>query len=156
VSDYKKNILSALELGNESQCFISTATLCQVSNSIDDFEFNVEQKDKRIAELEAQSQWVSVEDELPKTKCIARYVNSHGNERTIMAEYIKQFTVEADNDCDSDGVSEYCEEKDTWYYKEGWWEVIDNWDDYHMVSVHQGEVTHWQALPTPPAKEQGS
>jgi hypothetical protein len=102
-----------------------------------------------------QSQWVSVEDRLPKKKCIARYINSHGNERTIMADYVDRFTVEADSDCDSDEVSEYCEEKDTWYYKEGWWEVIDNWDDYHMVSVHQGEVTHWMPLPTPPAKEQG-
>jgi len=52
MSDLKKNIDSALELGNESYCFISTATLCQASNAIDDFEFNEQAKARDIAVLE--------------------------------------------------------------------------------------------------------
>ena len=47
MSDYKENILSALELGNEAYCFISTATLCQALNAVEDFQ-------QRIAKLEAK------------------------------------------------------------------------------------------------------
>ena len=106
----------------------------------------------RIAELEAQSQWVSVEDRLPETKCIALYKNSLGKPRMVMAEYIKKHTLEASPDCDGEGVSEYCEEKDIYYYTEGWWEIIENWDEYNFIVIHKGEITHWQHLPECPTQ----
>ena len=32
----------------------------------------------------------------------------------------------------------------------GWYESIDNWDEYTQVSIYQGEPTHWMPLPDPP------
>ena len=32
----------------------------------------------------------------------------------------------------------------------GWYECIDNWDDYTEVAIHEGEPTHWMPLPAPP------
>ena len=39
--DLLKNIESALELGNESHCFISTATLCQAQNEIVNLRYQI-------------------------------------------------------------------------------------------------------------------
>ena len=107
---------------------------------------------QRIAELEAAGKWISVEDSLPETKCIALYKNSLGKPRMVMAEYIKKHTLEASPDCDGEGVSEYCEEKDIYYYTEGWWEIVENWDEYKFIVIHEGEVTHWQHLPECPTQ----
>ena len=106
----------------------------------------------RISELESQARWIPVSERLPERKCVAFYKNSHGKNRTIMAEYLPRYSVETNGECDNDGVEEYNEEKDAYYYIEGWWEMIDNWPDYTMVVVHE-EVTHWIPLPEPP-KEQ--
>ena len=97
-----------------------------------------------------QSQWISVEDRLPEVQCVATYLNGSGKRRRIMAEYFRRYTVEANMDDSSEGVSEYCEEKDTYFYAEGWWERIDNWEDYSFIVVHEGEITHWMPLPSPP------
>jgi len=109
-----------------------------------------------ISELQAaieSLQWISVEDRLPEVQCVATYLNRSGKRRRIMAEYFRRYTVEANMDDSSEGVSEYCEEKDTYFYAEGWWERIDNWEDYSFIVVHEGEITHWMPLPNPPESD---
>ncbi len=32
----------------------------------------------------------------------------------------------------------------------GWYECINNWDDYTEVAIHEGEPSHWMPLPAPP------
>ena len=32
----------------------------------------------------------------------------------------------------------------------GWYESIDNWNDYSQVAIHAGEPTHWMRVPSPP------
>ena len=103
-------------------------------------------------ELESQARWIPVSERLPERKCVAFYKNSHGKNRTIMAEYLPRYSVETNGECDNDGVEEYNEEKDAYYYIEGWWEMIDNWPDYTMVVVHE-EVTHWKHI-EPPKEQQ--
>jgi hypothetical protein len=97
------------------------------------------------------SEWIRVKDKLPDGKVIACYKNRSGKVRRIMAEYFHRYTIESSMD---DGVEdEYCEDNDNYYIVEGWYEIIDNWEDWGSVRVTEGEVTHWMPLPEPP-KEQ--
>lgn len=48
--------------------------------------------------------------------------------------------------------ADYDEETDEYYFPEGWWEVIKNWDDYSCVAIEDA-VTHWMPLPEPPKEE---
>jgi len=93
-------------------------------------------------------EWISVEDELPDRKVIAFYKNRSGTTRRIMAEYFHRYTVESSME---DGVEdEYSEKNDNYYIVEGWYEIIDNWEDWGSVRVIEGEITHWIPLPKPP------
>jgi hypothetical protein len=74
------------------------------------------------------------------------YVNELGKGRIIKAMKCGQYELEAG---DSD-FGEYCEEKDEYFCPAGWYEQIDNWDDYTSIQVYQGEPTHWMPLPEPP------
>lgn len=46
---------------------------------------------------------------------------------------------------------DYCEEDDEYYLKEGWYEIIHNWDEYGSIVIGDF-VTHWMPRPEP-AKE---
>ena len=108
-------------------------------------------------QLEAASaEWIPVSERLPESgkKVIAFYKNSMGKERNICAMWCDKFTIEHHENDDLD--MEYCEEKDCYYWPSGWYECIDNWDDYSAVVVHEGEITHWQPLPTPPNQQERS
>jgi len=91
--------------------------------------------------------WVGVEDGLPKAACLAFYINDFGNSRIVKARFVRRYTVE-DNGDDLEG--EYDEKTDNYYWPEGWYEQIDNWDDYSAVRIYQGKVTHWMPLPAGP------
>ena len=78
------------------------------------------------------------------------YKNALGNGRIVKARYIERFTEES---CGEDciGIDEFSEEHDASFYLEGWWEMMDNWEEYGFLQIHQGEPTHWHPLPDPPA-----
>lgn len=78
------------------------------------------------------------------------YKNSLGKNRTVKACYLDKFQEES---CDSFEPADYDEETDQYYYPEGWWELIDNWEDYSMVVIHEGNPTHWTPLPPPPEEK---
>lgn len=96
--------------------------------------------------------WVSLPGELPKSGMVvlACYRNSLGNLRRIRAQWIAAKTDECTGD---DGcLGEYAADTDTYWTPEGWYELIDNWDDYMACAVSQGDVTHWMPLPAGPAE----
>ena len=99
--------------------------------------------------------WTPVAKALPKSgvKVLAYYRNRLGNLRRICAMWTAAKTVEADGDAEA--CIEYDEAADTYYVTEGWYECIDNWDDYSSVAVTEGEVTHWMPLPHPPMEAHG-
>lgn len=70
-------------------------------------------------------------------KIIVWYLNRYKLPRTVMAEWVTDEEAEAQ---DSDGVG----------LKGGWYECLDNWDDYTALAIYQGEPTHWMPLPPPP------
>ena len=99
--------------------------------------------------LKEQLRWRPA-SELPEKDqiVIATYLNSYGKRRRVMAVYIRQYEEEAGDD--DELCVEYCHEKDEWYLKEGWYELIDNWD-YSSAAIVEGVVDHW--LPMPPAPD---
>ncbi len=111
-----------------------------------------------LAERDAQ-QWISVEDRLPDSGlCVlAYYTNSHGKGRRIRAEYVAPKSREVEweyADPDTQCV-EHDEESDSFYLTAGWYELIDNWEEYTSIAVVEGEVTHWMPLPAAPIALQG-
>ena len=102
------------------------------------------------AQLQAQLTWRPA-SELPEEDqiVIATYLNSYGKRRRVRAVYIRQYEEEAGED--DELYVEYCEEQDEWYFKEGWYELIDNWPDYSSVVIVEGVVDYW--MPMPPAPE---
>ncbi len=105
--------------------------------------------DDYIAWLEAQLTWRPA-SELPEEDqiVIATYLNGYGKRRRVRAVYIRQYEEEAGDD--DELCVEYCEEKDEWYLKEGWYELIDNWD-YSSAAIVEGVVDYW--MPMPPAPD---
>lgn len=71
-------------------------------------------------------------------KVILAYVNRNGKPRTVMGRWL---TDEEAAEIDADDVG----------LEGGWYECIDNWDDYTEVAIHEGKPTHWMPLPAPPA-----
>ena len=51
---------------------------------------------------------------------------------------------------------EYSELEDAYYVTEGWYELIDNWDEYARIAVNEGVVTNWMPLPAAPAHDRQS
>ena len=101
------------------------------------------------AAAKAEAAWIPVAVlPAPCLKVIATYVNRLGNRRTIMAKWIPGKTEEAHSLDDEFG--EYDEATDTTYTPEGWYECINNLDDYTFVAVSEGVITHWMPLPEAP------
>ena len=93
--------------------------------------------------------WVSVDDAMPKSgvTVLVCYRNSLGNIRRIRAKWTAAKTVEANAEYD---WGEHDEETDTYWTPEGWYECIDNWDEFSSIMVSEGEITHWMPLPLAP------
>lgn len=70
-------------------------------------------------------------------KLILAYRNRNNKARTVMARWL---TDEEAAETDADGVG----------LEGGWYECIDNWDDYTEVAIHEGEPSHWMPLPAAP------
>lgn len=68
-----------------------------------------------------------------------RFMDNRNNmPRTVMACWL---TDEQAAETDADGVG----------LEGGWYECIDNWDDYTEVAIHEGEPSHWMPLPARPS-----
>ena len=95
-----------------------------------------------LLERQAAPVPVAVAERLPKpnTKVIAHYFNDHGKGRTICAIWVPANSRECTGD---DSISE----PDAGCWPEGWYEQIENWEDYGWIAVSEGEVAYWQPLP---------
>ena len=103
--------------------------------------------------------WISVNERLPNCghAVLAYYLNRQGMGRRIRAEYVTRWTVEAEMFADPDTECvEYSELEDAYYVTEGWYELIDNWDEYARIAVNEGVVTNWMPLPAAPAHDRQS
>lgn len=101
------------------------------------------------AETTGHGKWVSIAESMPEPgrKVLATYKNNHGKRRIIIASHLP--TLFAECECEYDCNCEYDEKSDESFYPEGWYEQIENWDDFSSVMVDE-EITHWMPLPTSP------
>lgn len=96
---------------------------------------------ERLAQPGLDAGWQPIET-APKTgkKVILFYLNRNNFPRTVMARWLTdEQAAETDTDCVG--------------LEGGWYECIDNWDDYTEVAIHEGEPTHWMPLPPAPIVE---
>ena len=87
----------------------------------------------------------------PNTKVLAHYFNDLGKGRTICAIWVPAKSRSDEGDLDRDDFLEDDEEGDKYYWPEGWYEAIENWEELGWVKVYEGEVVYWQPLPKWPA-----
>lgn len=103
-------------------------------------------------------EWISVKDRLPENGVhvlLCCEMHRYGGE--IARKYVCDgYYAEANkiiaggfpDECDC----EYSEEDDEYYLREGWYEVVKNWDDYNSVAI-EDFVTHWMPLLQPAEEE---
>ena len=104
----------------------------------------------------SMNEYISVKDKLPPglKKVIACYRNTHGKWRTVMAQYIPKFTVHCCDfyDDNAEFEADYMDGEEEGYVKEGWHEIIENWD-YSGCEIIDGNVSHWMPLPKCPTND---
>ena len=90
--------------------------------------------------------WASVTDRFPASGRIvlARYLDDEGKGCIIRAKWVAANTEDSSTDSN---IGIYDDVSDKYYDPEGWYECIDNWDDYTYVFVYQGTVSHWMPMP---------
>ena len=134
---------------------MTTITDEQVRAAMNAFDNTSEQgkndRDAFRAALEAaeRAAWQKIESAPSGVKLIAQYQNELNNSRQVMAVRYEQFQREHDSD-NEDLEGEYCAAKDAFYWPAGWYEMIENWDNYTHVAMDA--PIKWRPLPAPPAK----
>jgi hypothetical protein len=93
------------------------------------------------------SEWISVKESIPEGVALVAYQKEQAGTLVCKACYFKKHEQETSDDDNFD----YNDEDDVYYIPEGWYECIDNWEDYSSVSI-QGIVTHWMPLPEAPSQ----
>jgi len=104
---------------------------------------------RELQRLRAEKAWLPIET-APRDgkKMLVAYRNTLGKWRTVIAVYAAKFTMEQGDEFLDWG--DYDEETDCYYLPEGWYECIENWDDYSSVHIGGNVPTHWMPLPPPP------
>jgi hypothetical protein len=118
-------------------------TLGCTNEYIDWLESHLSQAEEKIK----QNEWISIEDQLPKhDKPVLAFYKDNDKDKIIRAKYIerwKEFSI--GEDC----YDEYSEELDEYYLKKGWYECLENWDEYESFFISKS-ITHWMLLPESP------
>jgi hypothetical protein len=112
-----------------------------------------------IQELKKQlnGDWIPVSERLPENNTKVQVTGVRYSEYTkkniyvrFNAKYIGKHSIKVDDMwsyCEDYTWNDYVEEEDEYYVKEGWYETIENWDDYTEVYVNDYKVIAWQPLP---------
>ena len=102
--------------------------------------------------------WISVNDKTPESgqhvlaTCEIHSLYGYKKQYVCEAYYAKEHSVSEGKYPEDIDCYDYSEEDDEYYLKEGWYEVIHNWDEYGSVVIGDF-VTHWMPLPEPPKEE---
>ena len=97
--------------------------------------------------------WISVNERIPESGkyvlacCEVRLLSGDKKRYVCVAMHTAKKSISV-RDWEGSGA-EYDEETDEYYYPEGWWECLFNWDEYSSVAI-EDFVTHWMPLPEPP------
>ena len=114
---------------------------------------------KKALEKQLNGGWIPVSERLPDNNTKVQVTGVRYSEYTkkniyvrFNAKYIGKHSIKVDDMwpyCEDYTWNDYVEEEDEYYVKEGWYETIENWDDYTDLYVSDYEVLAWQKLPEP-------
>jgi hypothetical protein len=106
-------------------------------------------RDARAALANTGDGWIPVSEWKIKSgeHVFVSYLNSHKKRRMVKAFYATKYSIESNIDED---FLEYYEENDTYYVPEGWYECIDNWDEFTSIKINEGTVDYVMPLPPQP------
>ena len=111
-----------------------------------------------IDERPTVSSWISVKDGPPESgkhvfvTCEIRSFYGYKKQYVCEAFYAAEHSISEGKYPDDTDCYDYSEEDDEYYLKEGWYEVIHNWDEYSSIVIGDF-VTHWMPLPKPAQEE---
>lgn len=124
----------------------------RVENIIKAHKLAISALEKRL-----NDRWVPVSERLPDNNTKVQVTGVRYSEYTkkniyvrFNAKYIGKHSIKVDDMwsyCEDYTWNDYVEEEDEYYVKEGWYETIENWDDYTEVYVNDYKVIAWQPLP---------
>ena len=120
----------------------------EAADAIEDLVKKHEAQRKNLIALMNAHDWIPVTERLPKSGVhVLLACKCGGSSYVCDGFHTEKFSLEIAvwEDIEAD----YNEGTDEYYFPEGWWEVIKNWDDYSSVAI-EDEVTHWMPLPDPP------
>ena len=100
--------------------------------------------------LPSPAGWRDIASAPSAKNVLVAYKNRCDKWRVVKAVRYEQYQNEQPADDDEGECGEYCEEKDAYFVRAGWYELIDNWDDFGFVSIYEGEPVAWQHLPAAP------
>ena len=98
------------------------------------------------------TEWIAVTDHMPPGTyygVLAVHVPHAGPRCVVRARWVPRWFEDSDFD-DGDGVGEYSETDDCYYWPEGWYELTEAGDG--TLWRLPGAVTHWMRLPALPAR----
>lgn len=107
--------------------------------------------------------WIPVSERLPEGNIkvlvtgreYSKYLKKYRYVRFI-ARYISKYLIKVCDmwtECDDDDMQDHNESDDEYYAKDGWYESVENWNDYTDLYVSDYEVIAWQPLPEPYKEE---
>lgn len=136
------------------RCDVLGVISCFFEDSfIEDADVHCAELEREINRIPAAPRWVRCEERLPKSGthvlvcCEIRGICGYKSRYVCDAFHTDAKSIPCQYSDDID--SEYDEETDEYYFPEGWWEVVKNWDDYSCVAISDF-VTDWMPLPEPP------
>lgn len=122
--------------------------------SLDAMEHSRDEAIARAEKAEAADRWIPVGERLPEDdNPVWAFGHIVHGARTAMfkGRWIAAHTMRSgDFGADDDMSLEYDEAEDEFYVPEGWFERIENWDDFTDIAAGDYIVTHWRPLPEPP------
>lgn len=101
--------------------------------------------------------WIPITEQLPESGVRVLFCCEKRSGGAVYKRYVcdgyyaKRYTEQTWNNS-GDIACEYREEDDEYYLLEGWYEVINNWDDYNSIAIADF-VTHWKPMPEPPKED---
>lgn len=90
--------------------------------------------------------WQPIETAPINVPILIHYKTSYGRSCIIKARFVPKFTEETE----FAEWGEYEEETDIYYNPAGWYEMIDNWEEFSTIFVNEGVPDFWMPLPEPP------